>query len=153
MDPILHLTYKIDKQQLLKEALAVKDLAKSYTDSRYPGVTLDDWLICHHSSSYTEQIIKDFSVVGKSRFYWLNPFGTVPEHVDNGTQCSLNFILTDNPSPITYSGVEYFYESALIDTSIPHSVTNKEHERIIFKISIFNESFQQVAEKIKKYTK
>lgn len=153
MEPIIHLNYNIDKQQLLREASEVAHLAVSYTDPRYPGIVLDDWKIYHYTSPYTEKIIQDFSVTGKSRFYWLKPYGTVPEHVDNGTKCSLNFILTEDPSPITYGEVEYFYEVALINTSIPHSVKNKENERVLFKISIFNESFEEVSEKIKKFAK
>lgn len=153
MSPIFHLNYKIDKEKLLEEALATKADAKSYTDSRYPGIVLNDWKIRHYTSQYTDQIIKDFDVTGRSRFYWLEPFGEVPEHVDNGTQCSLNFILTDHASPIRYGDQEYFYQAALINTAIPHSVKNKEHERIIFKISIFNETFQEVAEKIKRFIK
>jgi hypothetical protein len=112
---------------------------------------MNDWLVGFHSSEYVDQIMKDFDVVGKPRFYWLQPHAVIPEHVDNGTLCGLNFILTDQASPITFGEKEYYYESILVDTTLPHSVNNNEHERIMFKISIFNETFEQVAEKIKKY--
>jgi len=151
MDPVLHLNYKIDKQKLLSEADQVKDKAVGYTDSRYPNLKMDDWLVGFHSSEYVDQIMKDFNVVGKPRFYWLQPHAVIPEHVDNGTLCGLNFILTDYASPITFGNQDYLYESILVDTTKPHSVKNNEHERIMFKISIFNESFEQVAKKIKNY--
>jgi hypothetical protein len=151
MSPVLHLNYKIDKQLLLKEAQAVKNLATGYTDSRYPDLKMDDWLVGHHSSEYVEQVMRDFGIKGKPRFYWLQPYAVIPEHVDNGTLCGLNFILTDQASPITFGDKDYFYEAILVNTSLPHSVINNEHERIMFKISIFDETFEQVAEKIKHY--
>jgi hypothetical protein len=151
MGPVFHLNYKIDKQKLLSEADQIKDKAVGYTDSRYPDLKMEDWLIGSHSSEYVDQIMKDFDVVGKPRFYWLQPYAVIPEHVDNGTLCGLNFILTDQASPISFGEKDYYYESILVDTTLPHSVKNNEYERIMFKISIFNETFEQVAEKIKKY--
>lgn len=153
MEPVIHLNYPLDKELLLKEAQAIRHTAVGYTDSRYPGVTKDDWLVGHHTSEYTQKIMDDFGVKGKPRFYWLEPYAVIPEHVDNGTLCGLNFILTDHASPITYGDKDYYYESILLDTTQPHSVTNNEHERIMFKISIFDETFEQVAEKIQRYIK
>lgn len=151
--PVLHLNYKIDKQLLLNEALKLRSEAKEYTDSRYPDLKMDYWLISHYCNDYIEGIMRDFQIKGKPRFYWLKPNATVPEHVDNGTLCGLNFILTENASPIRFGDTEYFYEAILVNTTIPHSVVNNEHERLLFKISIFDQSFEEVAEKNKKYIK
>ncbi len=151
MEPVLHLNYKIDKQCLLNEAAAIKYKAVGYTDSRYPDLSMDDWLVSHHTSKYVEKIMSDFKVTGKPRFYWLQPHAVIPEHVDNGTLCGLNFILTDQASPISFGDQHYFYESILVNTTMPHSVINNEHERIMFKISIFDETFEQVASRIKHY--
>lgn len=145
--PLLHLEYDLDKQLLLEQAKEAKQFSKPYTDSRYPDLQLDDWHIGHYTSPYIEKIISDFSVQGKARFYWLEPRAFIPEHVDNGTLCSLNFILTGN-APITIGGKDYEYESVLLNTTIPHSVTNNDQERIMLKISIFNETFEEVAERI-----
>jgi hypothetical protein len=151
MEPILHLNYKVDKQLLLDEAAKIKCSASGYTDSRYPDLRMNDWLVGHHSSQYVDSIMKDFGITGKPRFYWLQPYAVIPQHVDNGTLCGLNFILTDQASPITFENKDYFYESILVNTTIPHSVTNNQYERIMFKISIFNETFEQVANRIKQY--
>lgn len=151
MRPILHLNYKIDKQRLLDEAAITKHTAVGYTDSRYPDLKMHDWLVGHHTSNYVKKIMLDFEVVGKPRFYWLKPYAVIPEHVDNGTLCGLNFILTDQASPISFGDHRYFYESILVNTTLPHSVVNNEHERIMFKISIFDETFEQVADRIKHY--
>lgn len=151
MDPIIHINYKIDKEKLLNEAALIRQSATGYTDARYPDLKMDDWLVGHCSCEYANQIMHDFGIQGKPRFYWLQPNAVIPEHVDNGTLCGLNFILTGNASPITFGDTDYFYESILVDTTRPHSVTNNEHERVMFKISIFNETFEQVALKIKKF--
>jgi hypothetical protein len=151
MSPVLHLNYQVNKNLLLEEAAKIKNSATGYTDSRYPDLKMDDWLVGHHTSEYVEKIMRDFGVEGKPRFYWLQPYAVIPEHVDNGTLCGLNFILTDEASPITFSDQDYYYESILVDTTKPHSVKNNENERIMFKISIFNETFEQVASRIKQY--
>jgi hypothetical protein len=150
-EPVLHLNYKIDKSRLLAEAENIKHTAVGYTDSRYTDLKMNDWLVGHHSSEYVEKIMRDFGVEGKPRFYWLQPHTVIPEHVDNGTLCGLNFILTEGASPITIENQDYYYESILVNTTVPHSVKNNENERIMFKISIFNETFEQVAARIKQY--
>lgn len=147
-DPILHLDYDLDKQLLLTQAEEAKLTATPYTDSRYPGRKLEDWYIGHYNSDYIQKIMNDFGVEGKPRFYWLEPFAVIPEHVDNGTTCSLNFILTDNPAPIDIGGCLYMYEQILLNTTVPHSVTNFETERVMLKISIFDKTFEDLASTI-----
>jgi hypothetical protein len=149
MEPLIHLSYKVDKQKLLQEAEKVKSSAQGYTDSRYPDMKLDGWLICRHTSEYIEQIMKDLEVEGRPRFYWLMPNEIIPEHVDNGTLCSINFVLTENASPITFNDTDYCYETILLNTTLPHSVHNNEYERIMLKISIFNETYEDLAKRIK----
>lgn len=151
MEPIIHLTYKVDKNQLLKEAEIFKSQAVGYTDSRYPDLKLDEWLIGRGTTAYINSIMKDFDIEGKPRFYYLQPFATIPEHVDNGTLCSLNFVLTENASPIMFGNKEYYYESVLLDTTVPHKVINNQNERVMLKISIFDLTFEQAYHKIKKW--
>jgi hypothetical protein len=90
----------------------------------------------------------DFQVLGKPRFYWTAPNSCIPEHVDNGTQCSLNFILSPDPAPITFYGIDYYYKQVLLNTTLPHSVNNGPIERVLLKISIFDETYQQLAARI-----
>jgi hypothetical protein len=145
MSPLVHLKYNIDTFKLLQEANEAKVLAKPYTDARYPGQEKTDWHIGHYTSDYITKIINDFGVEGKPRFYWLEPYAEIPAHVDNGTTCSLNFILSDDPAPITIEGINYTYKQVLLDTTRMHSVTNGETERIMLKISIFNNTYEEVA--------
>jgi len=149
MEPLIHLNYRVDKKLLLNEALSVKDNAVAYTDNRYPDLKLDDWLIGHYNSQNIIKIMNDLEVTGKPRFYYLQPFAVIPEHVDNGTTCSINIILTDYAAPIKFGEIEYFYDTILLNTTLPHSVTNNENERVMLKISIFDESFEDLAKRIK----
>lgn len=149
MELLLHLNYPLDKEQLLNEAIEAKKIAKPYGDDpRYPGQTLDSWLISRYSSPYIDKIISDFEVEGKPRFYWLEPNAYLPPHVDNGTTCSINFILSEGAAPVTFDK-DYYYSQVLLNTSVEHSVKNGPNERVILKISIFNESFEDLAKRIK----
>jgi len=150
MSPITYIDYPFDKEQLLIEAQYAKAQAEPYgNDPRYPGQQFNEWLISHYNSDYIKTILDDFEIEGKPRFYWLEPNVLLPEHVDHNTECALNFVLSDNPAPVTFNGKEYLYKSALLNTQEPHSVQNGNYERILFKISIFNESYESLAKRIK----
>ena len=145
----VRLNYPLDKELLLESARRAREFSKPYTDARYPGLQMDTWHIGHYTDEHIEKIMSDFELEGKPRFYWTAPNSVIPEHVDNGTQCSLNFILSEDPAPISFSGVDYVYEQVLLNTTIPHSVTNGPIERILLKISIFDETYEQLSARIK----
>jgi len=150
MDNVLiQLNYPIDNFVLLESANKARAYSEPYTDSRYPELSLDNWHIGKYTDNHIQKVIDDFEVDGKPRFYWLEPYAKIPEHVDNGTKCSINLILTDTPAPILVEGTEYFYQQALLNTTIPHAVFNGPVERIMLKISIFDETFEQLSKRIK----
>lgn len=149
MTPLTLLDYPLDTATLLQSAVNAKLCAEPYTDSRYPGLAKEDWYIGRYRDEYIDKILCDFEVDGSPRFYWLEPFATIPQHIDNGTQCSINLIVTENPAPINVDGVDYTYRQALLDTSLPHSVTNGDTERIMLKISIFDETYGSLSARIK----
>lgn len=149
MTPLTLLDYPLDTIALLQSAVNAHLSAEPYTDSRYPSLRKEDWYIGRYTDNHIDKIMRDFEVEGSPRFYWLEPFATIPQHVDNGTQCSINLILTENPAPITVDGVDYTYRQALLDTSLPHSVKNGDTERIMLKISIFDETYESLSARIK----
>jgi hypothetical protein len=153
MQPLLHLNYELKKDLILKESEEAKKLSIFHTDGRYPNKVFTDWKVSIYSGNYIEQIMKDFEVTGTPRFYWLKPNAFINTHTDGTTKCSLNFLLSESNTAITINNQNYFYKSALLDTTQPHSVKNGDNERLLFKISIENESFEQVANRIieKKY--
>lgn len=147
--PITLLDYPLDTVALLQSAVSAHLSAEPYTDSRYPSLRKEDWYIGRYTDKHIDKIMRDFEVEGSPRFYWLEPFATIPQHVDNGTQCSINLILTENPAPITVEGVDHVYQQALLNTTLPHSVTNGDTERIMLKISIFDETYESLSARIK----
>ena len=148
MTPVTHLNYPIDKDRLLALAESVKHLADPYTDSRYPGLELDSWLILEYTDDYIDEIMKDLGVNGSPRFYWKQPNFSLPMHVDNNTTCSINFVLTDNPAPVKVEDSEYTYEQAILNTTRLHGVGAEDQERILLKISIFDESYEDLVNRI-----
>jgi hypothetical protein len=145
----IKLNYPLDKELFLRSAEKAKEHARPYTDKRYAGLQMDTWLIGHYTDEHIEKLIADFEVDGKPRFYWTAPNSVIPEHTDNGTQCSLNFILSEDPAPITFFGEDYYYDQILLNTTQPHSVTNTSTERILLKISIFDETYEQLSKRLK----
>ena len=99
-------------------------------------------------TDFTYKIQRMFSMHGKvdGRFYKLDANQYLAPHMDNKTQCCLNFILNDNPAPITIQDIPYTYKQALINTRMSHSVRNGNTDRILFKISIFDLAFDEVKE-------
>lgn len=148
MKPLTHLNYPLDKDRLLVLADSIEDSADPYTDSRYPGLVLDSWLMLKHNDDYIDKIMKDLGVNGSPRFYWLKPNSSLPMHVDNNTTCSINFVLTDNPAPVKVENTEYIYDQAVLDTTKLHGVDNGDEVRIILKISIFDESYEDIVKRI-----
>jgi hypothetical protein len=141
---LLHLDYLLDKSALWEIANGLRSQATNYVDPRI-NQTIKNWMVIKHTSPYIEKIISDFGVGGSPRFYWLEPNSRLATHVDNGTKCSINLILNDNPAPVTILNTDMIYTQALLNTSLPHSVTNGPEERVLLKISIFDKTFEEVS--------
>lgn len=149
MEPLIHLNYPLDKARLLKIAAEAYIGAEPYSDPRYEQ-SLDTWLISRYNNDYIRSIMMDLGVAAKPRFYWTEPNSTIPEHVDYNTTCSFNFVLSDNPAPVTFGDKEYTYEQCLLNTTLPHAVYNNNSERILLKLSVFDISYKDVIKKIPK---
>lgn len=140
--------YEVNEDILLLEYENQKHKEKSYKDHRGQ---LDDWKILSINFDYAEQLNKFFNINGKPRFYNLKAGVDLPFHTDNGTECSLNFLLQDkDPTPVTYKSGEYYYKSALLNVTREHGVFNTKKDRLLFKLSIFDEDFNNVKNKVKK---
>ena len=142
MQPLVHLNYPLDKSKLLEAAKKAYIDANPYSDPRYDQ-ELETWLISRYTDSYIEKIASDLNVRVKPRFYWTDPHSIIPEHVDYNTTCSFNFVLSDNPAPVTINGEEHLYHQCLLNTTLLHSVKNNEHERVLLKLSVFDISYEE----------
>ena len=147
MPPVTLLDYPLDRERLLVSAENARKNSKSYSDYR-TSIPMENWVIAPYTDSYIEQIQHDLGVSGKPRFYFAAPNFTVPTHIDNGTLCAVNFVISDQASPVTYGNQNYLYTQAVLNTTQPHSVMNGPVERILFKISIFDESYESLVARI-----
>lgn len=158
--------YIIDKPKCLRKFSEIKDNSENYKDTRYEASPV--WRVSRIDKwDYADQIIedlglKDYVIDYRPRFYTLDANEFLMTHVDLGTQCSLNFVIQGGNSPVIFEGemevkpdvnsrFQYFYESALFNTTKPHGVVNDNEDRIIFKISIFDKTYEEVREKIKSH--
>ena len=78
---------------------------------------------------------------------------TLPFHCDRGTQCAINLILNGSQDAIEFRVDDKIYakhyQSALIDTQTEHQVVTVTDDRILYKLSMKEMSFDQAREKIK----
>ena len=126
--------------------------SEGYTDKRYAGRVAEYWRVTRlKSHEYGDSICKRLGIVGKPRFYLLEKDTVLKQHVDLGTQCSINFLLSDGDgAPVKFgeTGNEYAYRTALLNTSLQHGVDNVSTDRILFKISFMENSFEDVKQRI-----
>jgi hypothetical protein len=146
MEPLLHLDYVVDRALLLRDVEKYRNFFIPHRRSRE-----GNFQNVPYRSDYLDEIIRDIGIpnVGHTSFYRLLPNTILPTHVDwGGTLCSVNFVLSDNPSPITIRGRDYLYMNALLDTTAPHSVVNNSSERLLLKISS-TAPYKEVADTIR----
>jgi hypothetical protein len=148
------LTIDVDKQWCLNIYQNIKDKEETYDDLKHGSV--DHWKVIRLPHfDYADEIMEELGLIGfvedyRPRFYTLKSNTILEKHVDLGTQCALNFVLSNRAAPVTFEDTEnFYYSTALFNTSIPHSVTNGDDDRILFKISIMDKSFEDVRERIK----
>lgn len=160
------LDYKLDYDIVYDKFLEVYSEVEPYEDSRYDQVSnwrlkrVNDW-------EYADKImsdlnLKDFVCDYRPRFYTLDADTYLITHTDLGTKCSLNFVISGGDSPVIFEGeintkpdvnsrFYYLYQAALFNTTLPHGVVNGSNDRILFKISIFDKTYEEVRAKIKEH--
>ena len=97
------------------------------------------------------QILMDlFGVKANASIFFLKANAVLPYHVDPDLTCGINFILSGKPAPVSFeqSGNTYEYKTALLNLSLPHGVWNSSEDRILFKLSIVDEPYEVVYNKI-----
>ena len=85
----------------------------------------------------------------KPRYYVQAKSSSVPFHIDQNTECSINIILSNRAGPICFEDIgEVEYRCALLNTTQKHSVPEFETERLLLKYSIFDKTYQDVRKKM-----
>ena len=97
---------------------------------------------------YDEMNVRRFKP--SPRFYYLPKGSYLPSHRDDGTQCSINFLLSENYNGITIEDENVYYSQGVLNTQCLHGVSNVSgiEDRLLLKFSIFGSSFSDVCNSI-----
>jgi hypothetical protein len=144
---LINIDIEFNANLLLDEA----QLTDGYTTFIDPKTNnpINGWLIKRISSGYAFDLsnyLKDRFKLNdcRPRFYIQEPGISIPFHTDRGTKCSFNFVLSDNPDPISFRDRTVIYKTALLNTSIEHAVLNPKTKRILFKVSVLDKTFKEI---------
>jgi hypothetical protein len=112
-------------------------------------VEMTTWKIKHVTSGYGLKISQYWADCLKSnsckpRFYNQETGYTLKFHKDRGTLCSINYVLSGKSGGVTFGDGIIVYECALLNTQLLHSVPSQNENRILFKVSIFDLSYEDV---------
>ena len=143
---IYEIDHPIDERTLKREA-DVREGYEPFVDPK-SGTVIERWLIKRDVTGYARVLTRDFEEILdtniKPRFYIQERGFTLPFHRDRGTTCAINFVLSDTSDPIEFRDRSYTYKSAIIDVTREHQVTATTGDRVLFKMSIFDLSFDEV---------
>ena len=124
---------------------------EGYTDKRY-NQTLETWRIARTEMfPYAIELCDIFNIKnGNPRFYVLEKNAILPMHTDLNTTCSLNIVLSDDLAPVKFEDKSYTYRSCILNTTKMHGVDNGNSSRKLFKISVFDQSFEEMCKNVEK---
>ena len=147
-DYIYPVSFAYDQQLLLSESM--NDGYETYFDPLCK-VFIKGWMIKKITEGYGMTWCQNFARFIESndcrpRFYILEPGHKINFHKDRGTQCSLNIILSDGSDPISFRDFDYSYKIALLNTQQEHAVISPKTQRRLFKVSVFDKTFNEVSE-------
>ena len=110
---------------------------------------MNNWRILNDIElEYADKLNTYFDIDTIPKFYILEANTQLLPHIDQDTTCSINFLLSDGAAPVRFGDNEYYYRTALLNTSRKHSVDKYPTDRILFKLSVKDESFSSVKQKI-----
>lgn len=146
---IYKFNFSYNEQKLIEE-FQDRSRFQYHISQRDPSMTFDyKWLIKRVDSGYGKELQDYFKKILdlediRPRFYIQQPGYSLPWHTDNGTLCSINIVCNDDSNPISFRDEEIFYKIALLNTQVEHSVTTTTNERWLFRLSIFDKSYEEV---------
>ena len=115
-----------------------------YKHSRILVSNADD---CPYALEIAKYFIKRTGFVCSPRFYFQKKGFSLPLHKDRGTECSINFVLGDDPDPIRFKDEELVYTTGLLNTQSLHGVEATK-DRYLFKLSFKKNTFYEVMNRL-----
>jgi hypothetical protein len=147
MSPLIEFEFDYNKDLLLAQANDLKDY-ECFIDPAN-GDVFDGWLIKRVNSGYAQELSNYFQKLFdlkdcRPRFYIQKPGFSLGFHKDRGTFCSFNFLLSNDIDVINFREFNCSYRIGLLNTQVDHAVLNVSSERILFKISVFDKTFEEI---------
>lgn len=148
-EDILVFDCDFDKSVLLDFWSQNRANTQPYTDKRFGKFVMNNWRILNDIElEYADKLNTYFDIDTIPKFYILEANTQLLPHIDQDTTCSINFLLSDGAAPVRFGDNEYHYRTALLNTTRKHSVDKYPTDRILFKLSVKDESFSSVKQKI-----
>ena len=148
-EDILVFDFDFDKSTLLDFWNQNQDNTQPYSDKRFGRFVMNNWRILKDIElEYADAMCNHFDIDAIPKFYVLQANTILFPHIDQDTTCSINFLLSDGAAPVRFGENEYYYKTALLNTTRTHSVDKYPKDRILFKLSIKDEGFDIVKQKI-----
>ena len=172
MGNFLRTKYPVDIELLTKEANRMREYAVPYCEHESPGWRMAKWTDADGTNplpkeieEYITKLATDMGFHGKAKYspriYYLLKGSSSFNHVDQATTAALNFILnTDQHKEKVgvrfggeYGGTDgdefISYTQGLLNTTQIHGINNvTEEERITFKLSFFEKTFEEICKMI-----
>ena len=144
--PCNPIEFDVDTEWLLDKALKCE--RKQFYHNGRKEERIEGYKFAH--VSYPELLVLtshkalDIKAKFNMKFVYIAPNTTIGWHKDWGTKCAYNWVINGNTAAIRYRDRPYCYKYAIINTQEEHMVRNNDKERILFKISIFDKSYEEI---------
>lgn len=138
---LLEINYDLDYEYLEEVAYTLTRKKFYFKGELAAGYTYAPW-----EDEVLDEIVKIFEPKGRYnfKFVFLQPFTKLPWHSDKGTKSAVIWKLSGD-EVVEFRDKSYSYKTAIVDTSKEHRVQVREHERILFKLSCFDTTYEELA--------
>lgn len=140
--------FNFNKELLLNEFQKISNNLEGFIDNGLPVKIKKLQIIEDFHFDYVDYLNKLFDIKSEAKFYVLKENEEFDLHVDTLPQCSINILLSGNPAPVFIGDKNYLYQNCVLNVKKPHGVFNNTENRILFKLSIFDYSFEEVKNKV-----
>jgi hypothetical protein len=139
----------VDRARLLTIATRHKPNATPY-DNGKQIIENPQGIVADAIDPYIDEIVNILQLTGRyfPKFGWISPNSELSEHVDSKTQCSINFLVSEDLAPIVFEGTEYYYTQALLNVQRPHKVINGPVERVMLRIMVIDETYESIVNRL-----
>ena len=146
---------------LLNELESIRQQADIYQfrlfEIRWPSH--ENYFLVKDNIPIAESIAKRFkdmyNIDAHPRYYILLKGFELDTHVDEGTLAAFNYLISDENDPLVYfpdtRKININYKKGLVNLQMPHMVPKTVNERVLLKLSIYNNTFEECKEKILAY--